>query len=91
MDPGKLLNWLQTTVQAFGMDMLRMKGIISFAGDDDRFVVQAVHMLLEGDHQRAWKETEDRLTRLVFIGRDLPKDIISDGFAKCRAVGQAAE
>ncbi|MGK9286757.1 CobW family GTP-binding protein [Sinorhizobium meliloti] len=91
MDPGKFLNWLQMTVQAFGMDMLRMKGIISFAGDDDRFVVQAVHMLLEGDHQRPWKENEDRVTRLVFIGRDLPKDVISDGFTKCRVVRQAAE
>ncbi|WP_331375420.1 CobW family GTP-binding protein [Sinorhizobium chiapasense] len=91
MDPAKFLNWLQTTVQAFGMDMLRMKGIISFVGDDDRFVVQAVHMLLEGDHQRPWKDGEDRVTRLVFIGRNLPKDIISDGFFKCRAVRQAAE
>ena len=86
MDPGKFLSWLQMTVQAFGMDMLRMKGIISFAGDDDRFVVQAVHMLLEGDHQRPWKDGEERVTRLVFIGRNLPRDIISDGFAKCRAV-----
>jgi G3E family GTPase len=91
MDPGIFVNWLQSTVQAFGMDMLRMKGIISFAGDADRFVVQAVHMLLEGEHQRPWKENEDRVTRLVFIGRDLPRDIITDGFAKCRAVRQAAE
>jgi G3E family GTPase len=91
IDPGMFLNWLQSTVQAFGMDILRMKGIISFAGDDDRFIVQAVHMLLEGDHQRPWKENEDRVTRLVFIGRDLPRDIITDGFAKCRAVRQAAE
>jgi G3E family GTPase len=91
MDPGRFLNWLQTTVQAFGMDMLRMKGIISFSGDNDRFVVQAVHMLLEGDHQRPWREDEDRSTRLVFIGRDLPKDVIRDGFARCRAVRQAAE
>lgn len=91
MDPGKFLNWLQMTVQAFGMDMLRMKGIISFAGDDDRFVVQAVHMLLEGDHQRRWKDGEERITRLVFIGRNLPRDIIGDGFAKCRAVRQAAD
>jgi len=91
MDPGKFLNWLQMAVETFGLDMLRVKGIISFAGENDRFVVQAVHMLLEGDHQRPWKQNEDRVTRLVFIGRDLPKDIISDGFAKCRAVRQAAE
>ncbi|SCX35673.1 CobW family GTP-binding protein [Agrobacterium rosae] len=91
MDPGMFLNWLQSTVQTFGMDMLRMKGIISFAGDAERFVVQAVHMLLEGEHQRPWRDSEERVTRLVFIGRDLPKDIITDGFAKCRVVRQAAE
>lgn len=91
LDPGKFLNWMQSTVQAFGIDMLRMKGIISFVGDDDRFVVQAVHMLLEGNYQRPWRDDEDRVTRLVFIGRDLPKDIISDGFSRCRAVRQAAE
>lgn len=91
MDPGKFLNWIQATVQSFGMDLLRMKGIISFAGDDQRFVVQAVHMLLEGDHQRPWKSDEERVSRLVFIGRDLPKEIISDGFARCCAAREAAE
>lgn len=48
-------------------------------------------MLMEGDHQRAWKEGEDRVTRLVFIGRNLPKDILIDGFDKCRLLRQAAE
>lgn len=91
MDPEKFINWMQSTVQTFGLDMLRMKGIISLAGDNDRFVVQAVHMLLEGDSQRPWKDGEERVTRLVFIGRNLPKDVISDGFLKCRAVRIAAE
>lgn len=91
MEPNLFLNWMQETIQVFGLDMLRMKGIISFSGDDERFVVQAVHMLLEGAHQRAWKENEERVTRLVFIGRNLPKEIISAGFQKCRAVEQAAE
>ncbi|MCX8999413.1 GTP-binding protein [Rhizobiaceae bacterium BDR2-2] len=91
IDPEKFFPWLQTTVQAFGMDILRLKGIISFSGDDDRYVAQGVHMLLEGNHQRPWEEDEERITRLVFIGRDLPKDVITDGFLKCRAVRQAAE
>jgi G3E family GTPase len=85
LDPRKFLPWIQTITQRFGIDMLRMKGILSFKDDDDRFVVQAVHMLLEGDHQRPWKEGEKRVSRLVFIGRDLPKDVIEDGFLKCRA------
>ncbi|WP_026614206.1 CobW family GTP-binding protein [Ensifer aridi] len=90
IDPEKFFYWLQTTTRAFGMDMLRMKGIIAFAGDDERYVVQGVHMLMEGDHQRPWKDGEERVSRLVFIGRNLPKDIISDGFLRCRAVPLAA-
>lgn len=48
-------------------------------------VFQGVHMMLEGDHQRAWKEGEPRESRVVFIGRDLPEQAIRDGFAKCIA------
>ncbi|MEF2072561.1 CobW family GTP-binding protein [Consotaella aegiceratis] len=91
LDPAKFFPWIQATTQAFGIDMLRMKGIVSFVGDDERYVVQGVHMLLEGDHQRAWKDGEERVTRIVFIGRNLPQDIIGDGFAKCRATPLAAE
>ncbi|TPK65558.1 GTP-binding protein [Mesorhizobium sp. B2-4-19] len=85
LDARKFLPWLQMITQQFGMDMLRMKGILAFKEDDDRFVVQAVHMLLEGDHQRPWKADEERISRLVFIGRNLPKDIIERGFMGCRA------
>ena len=85
LDPEKFFPWIQTISQQFGIDLLRMKGILSFENDDDRFVVQGVHMLLEGDHQRPWRDGEERTSRLVFIGRNLPRDIIEDGFLKCRA------
>jgi G3E family GTPase len=42
-------------------------------------------MLVEGDHQRLWKAGEKQTSRLVFIGRNLPKDVIESGFAKCAA------
>ncbi|RWO78795.1 GTP-binding protein [Mesorhizobium sp.] len=84
IDPRKFLPWIQMITQKFGIDMLRMKGVLAFEGDEHRFVVQAVHMLLEGDHQRPWKKGEKRVSRLVFIGRNLPKGLIEDGF-KCRA------
>jgi G3E family GTPase len=41
-------------------------------------------MLIEGGHQRPWKPDETRQTRLVFIGRDLPKDVLREGFDACR-------
>ncbi|MDX8439460.1 CobW family GTP-binding protein [Mesorhizobium australafricanum] len=85
LDPAKFMRWLSLVVQHFGMDILRLKGIISLKDDSDRFVVQAVHMLLDGDHQRPWKPEEERVTRLVFIGRNLPKEVIETGFNACRA------
>ncbi|MBZ9668519.1 GTP-binding protein [Mesorhizobium sp. B2-1-8] len=85
LDPQRFMPWIGMITQHFGMDILRMKGILAFKGDNDRFVVQAVHMLLEGDHQRPWKDDEERVSRLVFIGRNLRKDIINDGFLACRA------
>jgi G3E family GTPase len=42
-------------------------------------------MLIEGNRQRPWKTDEKRESRLVFIGRDLPKDELTRGFEACRA------
>jgi G3E family GTPase len=80
MDPTLFFPWIQDVTQKFGIDIMRMKGIIAFKNDPDRFVVQSVHMLLEGDHQRPWKDGEPRTSRLVFIGRNLPKDALREGF-----------
>ena len=82
LDPNVFLPWIQEIVQSFGTNILRMKGIIEFINEPNRFVVQSVHMLLEGDHQRAWKDNEPRITRLVFIGRNLPRDMLQVGFEK---------
>jgi G3E family GTPase len=80
MDPTLFFPWIQDVTQKLGVDIMRMKGIIAFKNDADRFVVQSVHMLLEGDHQRPWKDGEPRTSRLVFIGRNLPKDAMREGF-----------
>jgi G3E family GTPase len=83
LDPGKFFPWIQELVQKEGPSILRSKGILAFKDDPDRFVFQGVHMILDGDHQRAWAADEKRLSRVVFIGRDLPEDKIRAGFAAC--------
>jgi G3E family GTPase len=83
--PQKFLSWIQDVVQQFGPDILRLKGIIQFKDDPDRFVIQGVHMLIEGDHQRPWKPGEPNNSRLVFIGRDLPEDVLKAGFDACQS------
>ena len=82
VDPTKFMPWLQDLVAKDGEKILRSKGILSFKGDDDRYVFQGVHMMLEGNHQRKWKSDEPRESRLVFIGRELPEQKIRDGFER---------
>jgi G3E family GTPase len=83
LDPTKFMPWLQDLVASEGQKILRSKGILAFHDDDDRYVFQGVHMMLEGDHQRKWKQDEPRQSRLVFIGRELPEQLIRDGFERC--------
>jgi G3E family GTPase len=85
MNPSRFVSWIQNVTQRYGTDILRMKGIASMEGDDRRFVVQGVHMLIEGERQRPWKAQEPRQTRLVFIGRDLPTGLLRRGFEACCA------
>ncbi len=85
LDANKFMPWLQALVASDGQSILRSKGILSFKDDDDRYVFQGVHMMIEGDHQREWKADEPRVSRLVFIGRELPEQKIRDGFEKCIA------
>src|SRR5438445_1351567 len=83
LHPTKFMPWLQDLVASEGQKILRSKGILAFHDDDDRYVFQGVHMMLEGDHQRKWKDGERRESRLVFIGRELPEQMIRDGFESC--------
>ena len=80
----KFFPWIQNVTQVQGPDILRLKGIIAFADDEDRYVVQGVHMIIEGDHQRPWKADEKRESRLVFIGRNLNEQALRSGFEKCK-------
>ena len=85
LNPDKFFPWIQDLVATEGKDILRCKGILSFKDDPERFVFQGVHMILDGDHQRAWGADEERNSRIVFIGRKLPEEKIRAGFAACVA------
>ena len=85
VDPQKFMPWLNDLVQREGGKILRSKGILAFKGEPKRFVFQGVHMMLDGDVQRDWQPDEKRLSKIVFIGRDLPADKIRQGFQACCA------
>ena len=85
LNPDKFLPWINDLVAKEGPKILRCKGILSFKDDPQRFVLQGVHMVLDGDHQRDWKPDEKRESRLVFIGRELDAAAIEQAFLACVA------
>jgi G3E family GTPase len=85
LDGRKVTQWLNEVLQAQGPDILRAKGILDVKGEDKRLVFQAVHMILDGELQRAWKPQEPRYSRMVFIGRNLDEAQLRSGLEACAA------
>jgi G3E family GTPase len=84
IDPERFNAWIGALLAEKGQDLLRTKGILSYAGDDRRFAFQAVHMMADGDFIGPWKEGEPRVSRIVFIGRDLNRPQLRRGFESCQ-------
>ena len=85
IDAEKFNAWITALLATKGQDLLRTKGILSYAGDDRRFAFQAVHMMADGDFIGAWRDGEPRRSRLVFIGRNLNRPQLRRAFEACQA------
>ena len=85
VDETKLNNWIRDLLLTQGPDIFRMKGILSVKGDTRRFVFQGVHMQLDGRPDRDWRPDEPRQNILVFIGRNLDREKLTEGFRACLA------
>jgi G3E family GTPase len=70
-------------IQVYGNDLLRYKGVLALQDNPHRVVFQGVHMLMGGDLGRPWGADEPRESVMVFIGRNLPKDVFLQGLEQC--------
>ena len=84
-DPAKLEEYMGALTQVYGQDMLRYKGVLFMNGSNRRMIFQGVHMLMGADVGRPWGKDEKTSTKIVFIGRNLPKDAILKGLEACLA------
>lgn len=78
-DPAKLEDFLGAIVNIYGPRMLRYKGVLNMKGTDRKVIFQGVHQLMGSDLGPAWAQGEQRVSKMVFIGVDLPKDIFLQG------------
>ncbi len=78
-DPAKLEDFLGAIVNVYGPHMLRYKGVLHMLGTERKVIFQGVHQLMGSDLGPAWAEGEVRNSKMVFIGIDLPKDILLQG------------
>ena len=82
-DPARLEDFLGAMVNIYGPRMLRYKGVLSMKGTERKVVFQGVHQLMGSDLGPAWAEGEPRVSKMVFIGIDLPRDILVQGLEQC--------
>jgi len=80
----KLQNWLQALLAERGDDLYRLKGILVLENDPRRYVLQAVHRLMDLKPADAWG-SEPPLSKLVFIGKALDRAMLEAGLSRCLA------
>ncbi|MBW8718468.1 MAG: GTP-binding protein [Variovorax paradoxus] len=84
-DAARLEDFFGAILRIYGTHLMRYKGVIAVAGLDTRVVLQGVHMLMGTEAGSNWKEGEPRHSRIVFIGKQLPRDVLVQGLEQCLA------
>ncbi len=85
LSPAKLEDFLGAIVQVYGPKMLRYKGVLCLKGSDRKVIFQGVHQLMGSDLGPKWAPGEVKESKMVFIGIDLPKEILLQGLEGCEA------
>ncbi|MFG6412930.1 CobW family GTP-binding protein [Roseateles sp. DC23W] len=84
-NPAKLEDFLGAIVQVYGPKMLRYKGVLHMKGTDKKVIFQGVHQMMGSDLGPRWMPGEKKQSKMVFIGIDLPKDVLMQGLEGCLA------
>jgi G3E family GTPase len=82
-NPAKLEDFLGAIVQVYGPKLLRYKGVLLMKGSDRKVIFQGVHQLMGSDLGPKWAPGEEKGSKMVFIGIDLPKEVLLQGLEQC--------
>jgi G3E family GTPase len=82
----ELQAWISELMQTKGTDLFRYKGILAVKGEDRKYVFHGVHMLFGGSFlEEKWTAQEKRTCKFIFIGRNLDREFLENGFKECAA------
>lgn len=84
-NPAKLEDFLGAIVQVYGPKMLRYKGVLHMKGTEKKVIFQGVHQMMGSDLGPRWMPGEKKQSKMVFIGIDLPKEVLMQGLEGCLA------
>ena len=84
LDGKKLNAWIGELLKVKGNDIYRCKGVLAVKGSPNRLVFQGVHMLFDAKFDKPWAGAP-RQNTLVFIGKNLDRAALNEGFKSCLA------
>jgi len=84
-DPARLEEFIGGLVQTYGPRMLRYKGVLWLNGATRKVIFQGVHQTMGSDLGSPWADGEQRGSKIVFIGQNLPKEVFTQGLSQCLA------
>ncbi len=89
LDVPKFNIFMAELLQTRAADLYRSKGVLSFAGQgDQKFVFQGVHEQIDfGPAQTQWQKGERRVSKIVFIGRNLDRKFLTEKIESCLVPG----
>ena len=76
--------FIQGLLEKKGTDLFRLRGVLSIAGMQEKYVFQGVHMIFSG-HWSSEVKMEGEANKFVFIGRNLDRVSLVEGFTACLA------
>ncbi len=82
-DGDRLSEFFHTLLRIYGPQLMRYKGVVHIDGVRQRVIIQGVHMLMSNDYGKTWRKDEARDSRIVFIGKDLPRELLAGGLEDC--------
>jgi G3E family GTPase len=88
LETHRVIAWIEQLMAQCGDQLLRFKGVMNLAGADAPVAVHGVQHVFHPLERLAGWGNDNRTTRLVLIGHDLPESILRESFAalveRCR-------